>query len=154
MLPGPVTNIRELRRRGGAGRALTFAPVAMVVAVALVVAAGCGGSSSKPAYCSDRSSLENSVKGLTSAATSSGISGLQAQVTTIQSDATALVSSASSDFPSQTSAIKTSVDTLSTAVKALPSSPSTAQIAAIAADAASVVSSVKSFTDATSSKCS
>ena len=135
-------------------RVSMLAPVTLVASVALLAATGCGGSSSKPAYCSDRSSLETSVKGLTSAATSSGISGLQAQVTTIQTDATALVSSAKSDFPSQTSAVKTSVDTLSTAVKALPASPSTAQIAAIAADAASVLSSVKSFTDATSSKCS
>ena len=58
-------------------------------------------------------------------------------------------SSAKSDFPSQTSAIKSSVDTLSGAVNALPSNPSPAQVAAIATDAASVVSSVKSFSDAT-----
>ena len=153
MLPRPVTDIRQRRRPVRAGRALTLVPAAMVVAVALVASAGCGGSS-KPAYCSDRSALEDSVKGLTSAATSGGISGLQSQVTTIQSDATALVNSAKSDFPSETSAIKSSVDTLSSAVKALPPSPSTAQIATIATDAASVVSSVKSFTDATSSKCS
>jgi hypothetical protein len=131
-------------------RLLNGASVAILIAVAL---AGCGGSS-KPAYCSDRSALEDSVKGLDTAATSGGISGLQSQLTTIQSDATALVNSAKSDFPSETSAIKSSVDTLSSAVNALPSSPSTAQIATVATDAASVVSSVKGFTDATSSKCS
>ena len=109
----------------------------MVVAVAVVASAGCGGSS-KPAYCSDRSALEDSVKGLASAATSSGISGLQSQVTTIQSDATKLVSSAKSDFPSETSAIKSSVDTLVERRQSLPPSPSTAQIATIATDAATV----------------
>jgi hypothetical protein len=122
----------------------------MVVAVAL---AGCG-SSSKPAYCSDRTDLQNSVKDLPSTTSSSGLSGLKSQVTTIKSDATSLVNSAKSDFPTETAAVKSSVDTLSSAVKALPSSPSSTQIAAVATDAASVVSSVKSFGDASKSKCS
>ena len=125
---------------------------ATVVTFALVALAGCG--SSKPSYCSDRTNLENSTKALSSLNASSGISGLQSQLKTIQSDATSLVNSAKSDFPSQTSAIKSSVDGLSSAVKALPSSPSAGQIATIASDGASVVNSVKSFTDATSSKCS
>ena len=123
-----------------------------MAAVALIALAGCG--SSKPGYCTDRTNLESSIKGLTSLNGSSGISGLQSQLKTIQSDANALVSSAQSDFPSETSAIKSSVDSLESAVKALPSSPSAGQIATIAVNAASVVSSVKTFTDATSSKCS
>ncbi len=127
-------------------------PVAMVAVVALVALAGCG--SSKPAYCSDRTNLENSVKNLPSVTSSSGISGLQSQLKTIESDATSLVNAAKSDFPSQTSAVKSSVDTLATAVKALPSSPSSAQIAAIGLDASNVVNSVKSFSDASKSKCS
>jgi hypothetical protein len=124
-----------------------------IAAAGLVALAGCGGSS-KPAYCSDRSNLKNSVKGLTSLNASSGVSGLETQVKTIQSDATKLVNSAKSDFPSQTSAIKSSVAALQSAVKALPSNPSTTQLAPVVTAAASVVSSVKSFTDATSSKCS
>ena len=113
------------------GRIPVLVPIALVAVVALV-AAGCGGSSSKPAYCSDRSTLQSDVQGLSVPTSSSDISSLQSQLTTIQSDATALVNSAKSDFPSETSAIKSSVDTLSSAVKALPSSPSTSQIAAIA----------------------
>ncbi len=126
--------------------------LALAVAAGVVALAGCG--SSKPAYCADRTSLENSVKGLTSLNVSSGISGLKSQVATIQSDATALVSSAKSDFPTQTSAITSSVDALKSSVAGLSSSPSAAQIATVTKDAASVVSSVKSFTDATSSQCS
>ncbi len=61
---------------------------------------------------------------------------------------------AKTDFPSETSAIKSSVDTLSSAVKALPSNPSAKHMSPLAADAAGVVTSVKSFSDATSSKCS
>jgi hypothetical protein len=124
----------------------------MAVAAGVVALAGC--SSSKPAYCTDRTNLENSVKGLTSLTASSGISGLTSQVKTIQSDATALVNSAKSDFPSQTSAITSSVNALKTSVTGLSSSPSATQVATVTRDAASVVSSVKTFTDASSSKCS
>jgi hypothetical protein len=127
-------------------------PLAFATTATVVALAGCG--SSKPAYCTDRTNLSNSVKGLTSLTVSSGISGLKSQVTTIQGDATTLVNSAKSDFPSQTSAITSSVDALKSAVAALSSSPSAAQIATVTKDAASVVSSVKTFTDASSSKCS
>jgi hypothetical protein len=139
------------RSRDHAGRASLLLSAALVATCAIVVA-GCG-SSSKPAYCSDRSNLESSVKSLSIPTSSSDVTALKSQVKTIQSDATALVSSAKSDFPDQTSAIKSSVDALSAAVKAFPSSPSASDIAAIATDVAKVGSSVKSFTDATSSKC-
>ena len=135
------------------GRVAMRTAVAAVAAATLIALAGCG-SSSKPAYCSDRTNLENSVKNLPTVTSSSGVSGLKSQLTTIESDATAVVNSAKSDFPSQTSAVKTSVDALQSAVNALPASPSASQIAAIGLDAKDVVSSVKSFTDASKSKCS
>jgi hypothetical protein len=137
----------------GTGRALLGVAVAMIAAVVLIALAGCGGSS-KPAYCSDRTNLENSIKNLPSSVSSSGISSLPSQVTTIKNDATTLVNAAKSDFPTQTSAVKSSVDTLASAVKALPSNPSAAQIAALGLDANNVVSSVKSFVDNSKSKCS
>ena len=123
-------------------------PLVLAAAATAVGLAGC--SSSKPAYCTDRTNLQNSVKGLTS----SGISGIKTQLKQIQSDATTLVSSAKSDFPSETSAITSSVNALKSSVTALPSSPSAAQVATVTSDAASVVSSVKSFVDASNSKCS
>ena len=127
-------------------------PLALCAVAAGVVALA-GGSSSKPAYCTDRTNLENSVKGLTSLTASSGISGLTSQVKTIQSDATALVNSAKGDFPSQTSAITSSVNALKTSITGLDRAPAT-QIATATRNAASVVSSVKSFVDASNSKCS
>jgi hypothetical protein len=141
------------RRRSGhdAGRGALLVPLALLAMVAVVVA-GCGGSS-KPAYCSDLSTLKDDVKGVSVPTSSSDVNDLKSQFKTIQSDATALVNSAKSDFPSETSAIKSSVDTLASAVKALPSSPSTTQIAAIVSDAAGVASSVNSFSDAAKSKC-
>ena len=145
--------IKRERSRRGMGRAWwTRVAGAVLPAIAVIAVAGCG--SSKPAYCSDRTNLNNAVKNLPSVTSSSGISGLTSQISTIQSDATSLVSSAKSDFPTQTSAVKTSVDTLKSAVKALPSSPSTSQVAAIAVDAGNVESSVTSFSDASKSKCS
>ena len=113
------------------GRVAMRTALATVAAGALIALAGCG-SSSKPAYCSDRTNLENSIKNLPSATSSSGVSGLKSQINTIVSDTNSVVSSAKSDFPSQTTAVKTSVDALQTAVKALPSSPSATQLAAIA----------------------
>jgi hypothetical protein len=130
-----------------------FSPRVICTALVVLVAlAGCG--SSKPAYCSARTNLENSVKGLTNLNSSSGISGLKAQLDKIQTDAKTVISQAKSDFPSQTSAIQSSLDGLETAVKGLSGSPSASQIAGVATSASSLVSSVNSFYNATKSKCS
>ena len=127
--------------------------IVCVAVLGLVILAGCG-SSSKPAYCSARANLENSIKGVTNLSPSSGISALEAQFTKIQTDANTVVTQAKSDFPTETSAIKSSVDALTTAVTALKANPSASQIATVASAASNVVSSVKSFVDASSSKCS
>jgi hypothetical protein len=134
---------------------LSAGAVVVVAAVGLASVVGCSSSSSSTAdYCSARTNLENSVKGLTSLNASSGISGLQAQVSKIKSDATTLVNEAKGDFPSETSAITSSVNTLQNSVKGLTSSPSAAQIATVTKDAGSVVTSVSNFVSASKSKCS
>jgi hypothetical protein len=138
-------------------RLVRLPPAAHLLAVAvmaalLLAAAGCG--SSKPGYCGDRSRLETSIEELPSRLNlTSGLSGVEAQLRTIQSNANALVASARSDFPTETAAIRTSIDTFSSAIRALPSSPSPSQIASLATDGSSVVSAVNSFVDATKSKC-
>lgn len=142
------TSSSQPRRSAARWRAGT----ASIAVVGLVALAACG--SSKPAYCTARTNLENSIKGLTSFNPSSGVSGLQSQVTKIQTDANMVVSQAKSDFPSQTSALKSSVNALANSVKALPANPSASQIATVAKDATNVSSSVSSFVNATSSKCS
>jgi hypothetical protein len=91
---------------------------------------------------------------LTSLNLSSGISGLETQLKKIQTDAHALVNKAKGDFPSETSAIKSSVDALTTSVGSISRTPSASQIATVAGDASSVARSVQSFMDTTSSKCS
>lgn len=136
-------------RRTGSRRAL----IACVGVLGLLAATGCG-SSSKPAYCTSRANLESSIKGLTDLSVSSGLSGLQAQLTKIQSNADALVSSAKSDFPNETSAIKSSVTALADTIKAFPSSPSPNEIATLARQAAGAVTAVQNFYNSTRSNCS
>ena len=139
---------RSRARQGGAWIRVLLA---CAVAIGIVALAGC--SSSKPAYCTDRTNLQNAVNGLTSLNASSAVGAWQSQVQMVQSAATALVSSAKSDFPSQTSAITSSVNALKSSVAALQSGPSAAAAATVAANASGVKSSVTSFTDATSSQC-
>ena len=136
----------------GPGRSLRGLAACAAVLGVLALAA-CGGSS-KPAYCTNRANLESSVKGLTDLSAGRGLSGLQAQIAKIQSDANALVSSAKGDFPNETSAIKSSVDALATTIKTFPSSPSAANIATVGTQAASAVSAVQNFYTSTKSKCS
>ncbi|HEY2655462.1 MAG TPA: hypothetical protein VGI55_06715 [Solirubrobacteraceae bacterium] len=130
-----------------------IARVACVVVLGLVTLAGCGGSS-KPAYCSARADLQNSIKGVTSLTASSGISHLEAAFTKVTNDANTVVSKAKGDFPSETSAIRTSVDALTKAVNALKANPSASNIATVATAAGNTVSSVETFVHATKSKCS
>jgi hypothetical protein len=130
-----------------------IAGVACVVVLGLVALAGCGGSS-KPAYCSARASLQNSIKDVTTLTASSGISKLEAALTKITTEANTVVSKAKSDFPSETSAIRSSVDALTKAVSALKANPSAGNIATVATAAGNTVSSVETFVHATKSKCS
>lgn len=143
------TNSEALRPAAASSRPLKLVTLAIVALMAMVVATGCG----KPQFCADRTALENSVKGLPSAATSSGVSGLEAQLKTVQSDANTLVASAKSDFPTESSAIENSIKQLESSVKGLPTDPSTSQLAGIAINASAVVNSVKSFTAATDKDC-
>jgi len=124
-----------------------------VAVLGLVALAGCG-TSTKPAYCSARTSLENSIKQVTSLTPSSGIGALEAAFTNIQTEANTVISQAKGDFPNQTSAIKSSVDSLTTAVSALESNPSPTNIATVTGAAGNVISSFNSFLDASKSKCS
>jgi hypothetical protein len=145
-------NARSGRARGA------WACATLALAAGAVALTGCSSSSSTssgpPAYCAARTNLENSIKGLTSLNASSGVSGLKSQVTAIENNASKLVDQAKGDFPTQTSAITTSVNALKSSVAGLSSSPSAAQIATITKDAGSVVSSVANFMTASSSKCS
>ena len=103
---------RTIRKTSAAELAL----LALTAILALAFLTGCG----KPQYCEDLTTLQTAVKGLPGAATSKGVSGLEAQLNTIESDAKALASSAKSDFPSESSAVEASISQLKTSVSSLP----------------------------------
>ena len=128
----------------------TPAITALVVAAALLTACG----TSKPSYCSQVANLKASVKALpTTDVVQNGTSALKAAVTKVQDDAKAVVSSAKGDFPTETSALESSVNSLVASVKALPSGPSPAAIAEVVGGVAGVSTAVQNFSSATSSKC-
>ena len=125
---------------------------ALAVAVVALTLVACG--SSKPSYCSNVSDLQSSVNDLRNVKVSSdGLSALQAQAKKVESSANDVVSSAKGDFPSETSAISSSLKSLDTAISQAGSSPSAAQLATISVDVKNVVTAVQGFTSATSSKC-
>ncbi len=128
-----------------------------VLAVALVlvaVLAGCG-SSSKPAYCTNVDNLKSSVKALPNTnVVQNGLSSLETAVTKVETNAEAVVKSAKSDFPNETSALKSSVTTLTTTVKGAVASPSASTVAQIPGQVSAVVTAAKNLESATSSKCS
>ena len=86
--------------------------VALTLLAALALLTGCG--SDKPKYCSDRSNLEQSVKDLgnVQVAQSGGVQQLKTQLQKVETDAQRYELGGSSDFPSQSSAVQSSVSAL------------------------------------------
>ena len=128
----------------------------LLAAVAVVaVLAGCGGSS-KPSYCDKTTDLKKSVQDLSGVnVIQGGTNALTSALSSVQSNANAVVSSAKSDFPDQTSAITSSIDALKKSAQSLASSPTQpAVIAQVPGQVSAVVKSIQDFSSATSSKCS
>ncbi|MEZ5078619.1 MAG: hypothetical protein R2725_14380 [Solirubrobacterales bacterium] len=124
----------------------------MIVALAITSLVACGGSS-KPAYCSDRSSLEDSIKELPGFVTKADPNGLRTQTAAIETGARTLIESAEEDFPTETGAIGSAVRSLRATVQALPAEPTPTQLAKVGVEVATAVSAVKGFASATESKC-
>jgi hypothetical protein len=139
-----------MRCSRGAGVGGSLAAVAIAVALA-----GCGGSS-KPSYCSQTANLKKSVQDLGSVnIIQGGTSALTSALSTVESNAQAVVSSAKGDFPTETSAINSSITALKQSAQSLASSPTQpAVIAKVPGQISAVVSSIQAFSSATSSKCS
>lgn len=127
--------------------------VAGAAALAVVVA-GCGGSD-KPGYCTARSNLEQSVKGLSDLKVleQGGLGALPDQFRKIEQQAKDLVAQAKSDFPAETSAIESSVNALVAAVKGLPDKAQPQQLAPLVADASAAVNALDRFLSKTEQEC-
>jgi protein-disulfide isomerase-like protein with CxxC motif len=125
--------------------------VAVIVAGAVLLA-GCG--SSKPSYCSSLTSLEQSVKAIPATdLVKNGTSALKTNVDKVVSNAHAVVNAAKKDFPTETGAIKTAIDSLQTTVNQLEKGASPTLVVQTAGNVASLATSVKNFSSAASSKC-
>jgi hypothetical protein len=135
------------------GRLHVTLMVLLALAAAALVAAGCG-DDSKPAYCSDVSDLKQSVDDLKNVQLESGVlSTLVTDLQKVQSDANAVVSSAKQDFPSETSALTSSVSTLSTSIKQLPPSPTAKELSTLVPQINAAVTAANNLSSATSSAC-
>jgi hypothetical protein len=135
------------------GRRLISLLVVISVLGAVVALAGCG--SSKPSYCSKLTTLKQSVKSLPSTdVIKNGTSALTANVNKVVNDAHAVVDAAKSDFPNETNAITTAVDSLQTTASQLQKSASPTLVVQAASQVASLGTAVTSFSSATSPKCS
>lgn len=121
--------------------------------IAAFTLAACGGDS-KPAFCDDRSQLEESIKAIPGLVGDADLSGLESQVQTVQDDATAVAESAQADFPSESEAVTNSVETLEKGINALPAKPSPAEYASVGLQAAAALSAIKKFNETTNAECS
>ena len=128
--------------------------IVFVLVIAALVGAGCGGDD-KPGYCENVADLQVSVDDVKNVqlSESGALSTLQSELPQVRSDANAVVSSAKEDFPSQTSALKSSVSKLSTTIEQLPASPTVQQLAPLAQEVSSVVTAAQDLESATSSAC-
>jgi hypothetical protein len=128
-----------------------IALAATVIAVGSVVSLGCG--SSKPEFCSKSDDLQEALGTMKGDVTSGNVSAIRPDLKTVRNDVDAVVSSARSDFPSQTNALDSSVAKLTSAIEALPPSPSVSDVVRLAGDVRGVTTAVRDFKAATSSKC-
>ena len=128
--------------------------IMFVLAIAALVAAGCGGDDA-PDYCENVADLQVSVDDVKSVqlSESDALSTLQGELPQVRSDANAVVSSAKEDFPNETSALKSSLSKLSATIEQLPASPTAQQLAPLAQEISSVVTAAQDLDGATSSAC-
>jgi hypothetical protein len=128
-----------------------IASAVALLSLSVLIAAGCG--TSKPAYCSKANDLQGALDTLKSDVSDGNVSAISSDVQTAKTDLDAVASSANSDFPSETRAVRSSLSTLASAIKALPSSPSTSDLVRLAGDVTAVKTAVDNFKTATSSEC-
>jgi flagellar capping protein FliD len=128
---------------------------ALVPAAALVLsglAAGC--SSSKPAYCADADQLKTSVQDLGNVNINvHDLSSVDTAVSKVQADATTFASDAKSAYPSQTTALKTSLSSLETAVKSAMAQPSLTTVAAVVSSVTQVKTAADNVQSAVKGTC-
>jgi hypothetical protein len=128
-----------------------IAAVVTLLSLSILIAAGCGNS--EPEYCSKADDLQGALDTLKDDVSGGNFSAISSDLQTARTDLDAAASSAKSDFPSETQAMRSSFSTLTRAVKALPSSPSSSDLVGLVGDVVAVKTAVDNFKTATSSEC-
>jgi hypothetical protein len=125
-------------------------PAAVLVLSGLAV--GC--SSSKPAYCTAASQLKTSVQDLGNVTINvHDLSSVNTAVSKVQADAKTFASEAKSAYPSQTTALKTSLSGLQAAVTSAIGQPSLTTVAAVVSSVTQVKTAASNLQNAASGKC-
>jgi hypothetical protein len=126
--------------------------VPAAVLVLATLATGC--SSSKPAYCTDASQLKTSVQDLGNVTVNvNDLSSVNTAVSKVQANAKKFASDAKSAYPSQTTALKTSLSSLETAVKSAMAQPSLTTVAAVVSSVTQVKTAADNVQTAVKGKC-
>ena len=128
-----------------------IASVVTLLSLSVLMAAGCG--TSKPEYCSKADDLRGALDTLEGDVSDGNFSAISSDLQTARTDLDAVASSAKSDFPSETRAMRSSFSSLTSAIKALPSSPSSSDLVGLAGDVVAAKTAVDNFKTATSSEC-
>jgi hypothetical protein len=125
-------------------------PAAVLVLSGL--AAGC--SSSKPAYCTAASDLKTSVQDLGNITINvHDLSSVNTAVSKVQADAKTFASEAKSAYPSQITALSTSLSGLQAAVTSAIGQPSLTTVAAVVSSITQVKTAAGNLQNAASGKC-
>lgn len=119
-----------------------------------ILLAGCGGDD-KPAYCSARDDLKESVDGLDDVRLreSGGVDRLRSQLKEVQTNADKVADTAKNEFGDEVQGLRTSVTELNSSVRGLVSDPSAAQASEAKAAVDGVRQAVDRLVSATDSNC-
>lgn len=113
-----------------------------------------GGAAAPAPYCTALTNLESSIKALAGPeVVHHGTSALEANFEKVKQNAEAVLDATRSEFPSQSAALKSSVDTLASTVEQIAHAPSAALIARLPGQVSSVATQAKNLRAAASSKC-
>lgn len=130
-----------------------FTFVALPLAVSVLVFAGCGGSE-KPAYCANVDAFQQSVDDFGTSLKSLDVAQIQAAGDQVQNTGDAMIASARADFPTETTALRTSIREVRSELNGLSTAnDKPAAIASLVAGLSALKTDYAAFQDASKSAC-
>lgn len=113
-----------------------------------------GAAGTRAPYCTALSNLESSIKALPGTeVVKHGTSALESAFSQVKQNTEAVVEATKSEFPTQSAALKSSVDTLTSTVEQIAHAPTGALIAQLPGQVSAVATQAKNLQNAASSKC-